>query len=510
MKASWTKPLFAAIVALGMIPAFSGCATQSSASAPAKTSSQQAAPNDGLVHATLLYPTGQRDTSVLVVERAMPGEVSLGQPFSYTINVSNIAKNTLSDVVVSDRCAATFKLASSSPEPVSKDGGILRWAVGNLLPGQAKVIKVTGSASEIGSLSSCVGVTYNETACIDIKVTQPKLALVASAPAQVLKCQPIPVRYIVTNGGTGAAKNVVLDSVLPEGLETDKGLRSVAYKVESLPAGASQTFDVVLRAAKTGKFESKPEATADGNLKASAAIATTVVEPVLTIKKTGPAKVYVGNKIAYAIEVTNTGDGDANNTLVNDIVPAGVKVLAATEGAVATPEKVTWNLGTLKPKESKKVVLEIQAPGISTVENTATASAACATAVSATVKTAVQGIPALLLEVVDNPDPVAVNGEVVYTIEVTNQGSATATNIKVTGILEDTMQYVSSAGPSTGSLDGKTVTFQPLASLAPKAKAVWTVRIKAIKAGDVRFKTVMIADQLQRTVEETEATNFYE
>ncbi|MCX5662975.1 MAG: hypothetical protein NTW19_25095 [Planctomycetota bacterium] len=463
-----------------------------------------------MVHATLLYPTGYRDTSVLAVERAVPAEVTLGQPFSYTINVANISKNNLSDVVVSDRCAATFKLASSAPEPAGKEGGILRWNLGNIAPGQTKSIKVSGAASEIGSLSSCVGVTYNETACIDIKVTQPKLALVASAPAQVLKCEPIPVRYIVTNGGTGAAKNVVLDNILPEGLETDKGLRSVAYKVESLPAGTSQTFDVVLRATKTGKFESKPEATAAGELKAASAYATTVVEPVLAIKKTGPAKIFIGHKIAYQIEVTNTGDGEARQTMVNDVVPAGTKVLAATEGAVATPEKVTWNLGTLKPKESKKVVLELQPSVQGEVENTATASAACATAVSASVKTAVQGIPALLLEVVDNPDPVEVNGEVVYTIEVTNQGSATATNVKISGIFEDTMQYVSSTGPTAGTLDAKTLTFKPLPTLAPKAKAVWNVRVKAIKAGDVRFKTVMIADQLQRTVEETEATNFYE
>lgn len=513
MKSYWSKPLFAAVCALGLITALAGCETShSQAPAPTKQAAPAQAPADGLVRATLLYPTGYRETSVLEVTRAVPAEVTLGQPFSYTITVNNISRNTLSDIVVADRCAATFKLASSTPEPQARDGNVLRWPLGNLAPGQIKTIQVSGSASEIGNLSSCVGVTYNETACVDIRVVQPKIALVASAPAQVLKCEPIPVRYIVTNNGTGVARNVVVDHLLPDGLTTDKGLRSVAYKVEALPAGSSQTFDAVLRAAKTGKFESKPEATATGNLKANAAIATTVVEPVLTIKKTGPAKVFVGRKVAYEIEVANTGDGEARQTVVVDAVPAGTKVLAATEGAVAAPDRVTWNLGTLKPKESRKVVLEVQPLGMGELTNAVTASAACATNVQASVKTSVQGIPALLLEVVDSPDPIEINGEVVYTIEVTNQGSATATNIKISAILEESMQYVAATGPTAGTLDGgsRTLTFQPLATLAPKAKTTWSVRVKALKPGDVRFKTVMIADQLQRTVEETEATNFYQ
>ena len=48
------------------------------------------------------------------------------------------------------------------------------------------------------------------------------------------------------------------------------------------------------------------------------------------------------------------------------------------------------------------------------------------------------------------------------------------------------------------------------ATLAPKAKATWEVQVKSIKPGDVRFKVNMNSDQLDRDVEETESTNFYE
>ena len=52
--------------------------------------------------------------------------------------------------------------------------------------------------------------------------------------------------------------------------------------------------------------------------------------------------------------------------------------------------------------------------------------------------------------------------------------------------------------------------FAPLAKPAPKAKAEWRVVVKAVKAGDVRFKVTMNTDQLTRPVEETESTNLYE
>ena len=71
------------------------------------------------------------------------------------------------------------------------------------------------------------------------------------------------------------------------------------------------------------------------------------------------------------------------------------------------------------------------------------------------------------------------------------------------------MKYRSSSGDTVGSFSADTVTFRPLASLAPKAKATWRVVVEATDEGDHRFKVIMNSDQLTRTVEETESTNFY-
>ncbi|MBN1126834.1 MAG: response regulator transcription factor [Sedimentisphaerales bacterium] len=82
--------------------------------------------------------------------------------------------------------------------------------------------------------------------------------------------------------------------------------------------------------------------------------------------------------------------------------------------------------------------------------------------------------------------------------------------IRIVCALEDNEQYVSSSGATKGTMEGKIVTFAPLATLAPKAKAEWRVVVKAVKAGDVRFTVVMNTAQLTRLVQETEATHLYE
>jgi uncharacterized repeat protein (TIGR01451 family) len=145
-----------------------------------------------------------------------------------------------------------------------------------------------------------------------------------------------------------------------------------------------------------------------------------------------------------------------------------------------------------------------------TITNYVTAAATCAEGVRASVKTSVAGIPAVLLEVIDIDDPVEIGGQTTYVITATNQGSSPGTNISIVCTLEENEQYVSSSGATRGTLADDTVTFTPLRSLAPKAKATWRVVVKAVKAGDVRFKVTMNTDQITRPVQETEATHLYE
>jgi uncharacterized repeat protein (TIGR01451 family) len=231
---------------------------------------------------------------------------------------------------------------------------------------------------------------------------------------------------------------------------------------------------------------------------------------VLTIEMTGPERWYLDRLATYKITVTNKGELPAKNTVIEDVIPAGVaSIETMTEGKLSG-STVVLELGTLAPDASKSVRVSYVPTKDGQLTNIATATADCAEAVTASMKTSVSGIPGVLLEVIDIEDPVAIGSLVTYVIAVTNQGSARCTNIRIACVLEDNVQYVSSPGISPGSIKGNTVRFAPLGSLAPKSKATWRVMATAVKPGDVRFKVTMDTDQLTRPVEETEATHLYE
>jgi uncharacterized repeat protein (TIGR01451 family) len=446
---------------------------------------------------------------VVKITKKMPAQVALNAPFSYEIMVSNLTRNLVTDVVVTEVVDSKFKYSSSSPSANAR-GNELVWTMAELDAGQTKTIKVTGMATGTECVKTCATVEYLVPACASVQVVQPALKLVKVAPSEVTLCEPIPVKITVTNTGTGMAKDVKVTDNLPAGLTTDDGKRSVTLDAGTLAAGQSKTFTMNLKAGKTGKYVNTASATSSDGLRAQASTTTVVRQPVLAITKSAPEKRYLGRNVTFDITVSNKGDADAKNTVVEDAIPSGTKFVSATGGGQLTGEKVTWNLGTLKPGASRKVSLTVMPSDAGRVSNIAKATAVCTDGVSSAASTMISGIPAVLLEVIDLDDPVELGSNTTYVITATNQGSMAGTNIKIECTLEDNEQFVSASGATRGSAIGNKVVFEPLSSLAPKAKATWRVVVKAVKEGDVRFKVTMNTDQITRPVEETESTNLYE
>ena len=474
-------------------------------------------PKSGQLRSSMSFPSAVRSglsaadcCAKIVLDKVGPSEVAVGELFEYTIKASNRGNLEVREVKVSDILPDGFQIASSSPQVTATAGGKTTWDLGALTPNQSATITIKGQATRPGPITNCATVTYVPYICVTTNVIKPALRLTKTLPAEVLLCESIPVKFTVTNSGTGTARGVVIRDQLPNGLVTQDMKTSVTANVGDLAAGQSRAFTANLKATKAGSYTNTATATGGGGLKSEASATTVVREPKLTIKKTGPERLFIGRSATYQIVVSNTGDGDARNAVVEDAVPANGTFISASGGGTQSGGKVTWNLGTLKPKDSRTLTLKVKTNQAGTVVNSATARAHCAKPVSDSTRMTVTGIPAVLLEVVDIEDPIEVGSNETYVITVTNQGSAPDTNISIVCTLENAMGYVSSSGATSGSHAGNKVTFRPLASLAPKARATWRVVLKAKAAGDVRFKATMNTDQLGRPVEETEATNYYQ
>jgi uncharacterized repeat protein (TIGR01451 family) len=513
-----TSPLFrtlsmAALSAAVALGAISGCASQQKspepAPAPKPAAAKPAAPaKSGPNCATAYYPTGDKATSVLMLEKCAPAQVAAGQAFDYTITVMNISNASAEDVVVTDTIPAGFSVASTDPAGANMGAGKSSWNIGNLGPGQSKTIKVKGSATAKGSITNCATASYTLAACITVDIVQPALSITKTAPAEVVLCDNIPVKLVVTNSGTGSASNVKVTDTFPAGLTTTDGKTSVTLDGGTLASGQSKEFNLSLKASKTGSYQNGASAAADGNLKAESNKTTTVVkQPKLAVDIECPGDVLLGRDVTFKVNVKNTGDTACDTTLTANI-PAGSTFVKADNGGTMAAGNVTWKVGSLKPGESKGGTYTVKSAGAGTLSVTAKATCECADAASDTCSTGVKGTPDMGTLLDDHDGVVDVGANHTYHYQVTNQGQVDLTNVKVIVTLPEGMDFVSTNAPGAPKVEGRKLTWTAATALKPGEKRDYNLVVKVTKAGEYLVLSDTSCSELKSSVRDDEVTVF--
>jgi uncharacterized repeat protein (TIGR01451 family) len=463
------------------------------------------------VHIATCYTSKTWIGPKIAIEKSAPARALVGEQFTYDIAVSNPSDVAATNVVVTDVLPDGIAYVSSTPS-ASVQGQSLSWSLGSLAARDTSQISVQVKGTRTGTFENCAEVNadfnLSDRACATTVIVAPALALDKECSAEIIICDPIDYTITVRNTGDGPATNVRISDRLPSGVTTTDGRSSIEENIGTLEAGQSHQIRFQAKADKTGQFENTATATADGGLTAEASCTTVVRQPVLAVDKTAPELRYIGRSAVYEITVSNTGDIAARETVLVDTVPDGTEFIQASDGGRFASGQVTWQLGTLEAGASRKVTVTVKALRRGVVRNTATARAICAEATD-DASMEIKGVPAILLEVIDVEDPIEIGGSVTYVITVTNQGSAEGTNIVIECTVPPEEDHMSSTGPTTAAVDGKTVKFAPLAMLAPQAKATYRVVVKGTEVGDVRFRVKLTSDQMDSPVEETESTHVY-
>ena len=543
MKAKVQKMLVLAVV-VSMVGFLAGCATTkpTTVKAPAEQETIKE-PNVGLVTMTdvkepdgkdeesiswagytpkvmdkmqvteVAFPTGNKQTSAVLVHQVMPVEVLRGGVYTYEYHVTNLTTLTHQNVMVTNEGAQNLKVVSSSPAVSADSRGTLRWVIGDLAPHATKVIQVKATSGVVGSASDCVSVSYDNSLCARTKVVDPDLLLIKTAKTDGTICEDFWFTYEIVNPGSGMANNIRIRDEIPKGLRTIKDNKAVVeIAAGDLAPGERKKFTVEAKGIETGRHRSIAVATADGGLiSESENIQTLIYQPVLTIAAKASDRQYLGRNVNFSYTVKNTGDAPAENTVVTTaFTDVGGKVIQASQNGTVDAGKVTWQIGALGVNQSKTVSAKVEAAAVGTVRSSVTAKAECAADVDDATATVILGIPAILLELIDSGDPAEIGNTVTYTVTATNQGSAADSNIVIVCNIPAGLEYLSSDGPTQGTLRGQTLRFAPVAEIGVGAEAQWQIQVRGSKAGDYRFGVTMTSDQLGKTpVKETEATTIY-
>lgn len=465
------------------------------------------------VHA--MVPVAKNDPAV-ALDWSGPAVVKVNQPAEYTLTVRNVCGQALQKVVVQVRTPADVTVTATHPETRPTDGVYL-WEVGTLDPKESKAVKLTLAQPVRGELNCQAWVTFTGTSAMKVAVKEPKLSVAIKVPEKVILGDKIPVEYVVTNTGDYPADRVTLKLANSPPTPSD---------ARELKPGESHRQSEAFMTTTGGTYTYEAIATGADGLQASAKATVQVLVPKLDVSLTGPAERLIGRKAPYTMTVRNCGDVPVTGVIARAHVPASFRVSAAGDGTVsAGGDLLSWAVGDLAPGAVKTVEFEGVCTRPGPLNHRAEVAGDRGTKAAADFATRVEGIPALRMEMVDATDPVERGGETVYEITVKNTGTMADSDVRIECELPQEFELLSATGPTKGlervgvdmanlsiSTDNPTVrsvVFDPINDLPPNTEAVFRVKVKAVRTGDVRFKAVMTSKHLTAPVSKEESTRVY-
>jgi uncharacterized repeat protein (TIGR01451 family) len=528
-----------ALVALFVFVA--GCESSSRSAKAGDRQRDAVARLDTMNRDALAFPTGERKSSVLLVEKVSPKQIRLNQPYEYEIRATNLTDGPLMDVVIREQLAdrGTFEITKSEPA-FKSEGDWIHYNLGRLEPRETKTIKVTGMTKKEGTITSVIALAAEFKAGLktEAEVVNPILRLLKEAPASADICEGIRYKYILSNVGTGTERDIVIEDQLPDGLVTSDGQKVVKIMVAELPQSHTKTFEARVKPAKPGTFASAAVARAPAGTEAkSDAVSTTVRQPKLDVSIAGPAVEYLNKTAVYVVTIKNVGDvaapraalaintgqrgalatiretgerrpGEQRKGEGTDSRPIVAADTAEVDPAIATRREGA-ELGTLAPGEARTFTVSVRTTREGQLNVSAIGLASCVSPVTADAKTDVKTLAELKTEVTDLEDPVKIGDDVVYRVTIRNHGTGADKNVMVTGVLPSGMQFVEAEGATEGKASGQNVTFDALPTLPPGQDATWRIRAKANTPGDVKFEVRVKSDTLKQASVEGEPTKLY-
>lgn len=452
---------------------------------------------------------GPQQPSV-TVEKLAPPEIQIGKQAQFQIRIRNVGRAEADNVVVRDQIPKGTELIDTNPPAERSTDGSLVWNLGSLPPGGEKNVTLNVMPTAEGEVGSVASVTFAAKACARTVCTRPLLEVETSAPRQVLIGQNVVLTIRVSNPGSGAASHVILEEDVPEGLAHAAG-QALEFEVGTLKPGESRELQLAMVANKAGLVRNVLRARADANLAVQSTAEIEVTAPQLAVVVDGPSKRYLEREATHTISVENPGTAPARNIEMVAHLPKGLKFVSTTSGGQYNPQTHTvhWTLEQLTARDRSNVTLSTLPlePGDQKIRVESRADMNLTAAEEQVV--AVEGLAALFFEVADAEDPIEVGGETIYEVRVVNQGSKTSANIRLVAALPEALQPIEAGGPTAGVINGQQVIFEPLSRLAPKADALYRIRVKGTTAGNQRVRVQLVSDEIPAGVTKEESTRVY-
>jgi len=421
----------------------------------------------------------------------------------YPLDFEVIACCDVCEATVSTVLPEGVTFMRSQPE-AKVEGRKLTWDFGSLSKGQIIPARVWLKCEREGELCACFCVKATPMAFCSLLCAKPVLVCEKCAPEEVGPNEPINYTITVTNIGTCTAEDVVITDMIPAGLEHSSCQKTLVFKLGNLEPCQSKKVNFTLTTCQRGNYCNTAVVSACNANQTSCEACTCVACCAIECEKVGPKEIIVGQNADYQVTVVNTGDKVLHEVVVTDSAPSATTIVTAP-GANISGKQAVWKLRELKPGEKVtfNTTLTTCTPGYFVNQVHVTTCEGCSTCCEA--GTTWRGRPALEVCVTSSDNPICASETSRFKVTVVNKGQEYDSNVNVTVNLPSELVPVNASGASSGQINGSTITFAPLPSLAPRQTAEFYFTVKANSAGDFRPEVRVGSDSLRSPIVQQES-----
>ncbi len=304
----------------------------------------------------------------------------------------------------------------------------------------------------------------------------PALTIQKLAPPEIQVGKKATFAVRVQNNSQRTAHNVVIADEVPLGAQlvgtapkANVSGSQVQWDLGTLSVGEERIVEMELLPTDEGELGSV--ATVTFATQASAKARCT--RPQIALRLSANPRVMIGQQQIVQIEVTNPGSGDATGVMLLESIPQGVSHEAGPA--------LEFEVGTLRPGETRRLELVLQADEAGLIDNIMTARADANLQVQANCQFEV--IAPELKVTVDGPQKRFLERPATYTVSVDNPGTASAREVQLVTQLPKGLQFVSAN--NMGEYDAATHSvYWSLAELPANQRGSVELTALPVEAGD--------------------------
>jgi len=389
---------------------------------------------------TLTYPSGGEELPIggeVEIEwtsQNIGGDVDIRLYEGYAENGRTIAINTAND-------------------------GSHTWRVpSDLAPGDEYYIFIISRENRsVWGDSDFFEINYADSGTLSLTVT--------AKPDPVQPGEMVTYRFTVTNAGATDLLDVSVWTIVPEHVESFLGAGvggfchnirnncfggvTLSWDLGTLPAGQSRTVMMtpVLRtgsdAPPEGSFEVEGYAQAEDEPIVSGSQSVRVdTSPQLTLGMSPNVSTGTpGETLTYTVTFGNRSGVDVSSARMQALIPEGTSFISASDEGTYSNGNIDWNLGTIGDSQAGQrqftVKINSGAADGDLIQGQVEVTSASDAQARAQAATVVQVDPALRLSMTAEPDPIAPNELITYTLTATNQGAEDLTNAWIRAVVPD-------------------------------------------------------------------------